>query len=142
MSELDEIRARLEASDEIRYAHPDGSPFTHVEMPKDDIAYLLAEVKRLEGERDEALALHADALASWNKSIDRVSELGLERNELQRLALSLAEALGWFNIRRFAIQSKFDLHGPADMAEAMRGAFKASDAALSSPALLKLKGGV
>lgn len=113
---VDEIQARLEA-------HVNGWNWQErVSCMRSDISYLLAEVKR-----------QNDALHRMAKAVE-------DGAETETLALSLAEALEWFNDRRAVIQPKFDLHGPADTAEAMRGAFKAANAALSSPALLKLRG--
>jgi hypothetical protein len=111
----------------------------------EDIAYLLAEVKRLEEARDEALALHSDALAGWNKSIDRVAELGAERNEARALALSLAEALEPFGSHeagcaKLLVEDDVSVMGERICDWLGLSDFRAAYAALSSPALLKLRG--
>jgi hypothetical protein len=143
MTKLDEIEARLKAHGNGLL----GGTMAFHALAKEDTAYLLAEVKRLRSdnsdllasadadslmlssvarERDEAFALHADALAGWNKSIDRVAELGAERNEARALALPLAEA-----VQRAADYA----HQTGD--HALRDDM---NAALASPALLKLRG--
>lgn len=125
MTRLDEIAARLEA-------------MPHNAL-NEDCAFLLAEVKRLEGERDKAregveqcahAALQANyaAVNNW----EAAERLEGERNEAITLARSLAEALERIERRDFLMADLKSVTTPERVAAA----------ALSSPALLKLKGGV
>jgi serine phosphatase RsbU (regulator of sigma subunit) len=143
MDRMDEIEERWRLPVEGDGAYSPESATQKRDM--EDVAWLIALVRELS-------ALHADALAGWNKSIDRVAELGAERNEARALALGLAEALESSQpVFANALQVAIDMMRSGEpwseaMADKMRAVVsewcETANAALASPALLRLKGGV
>jgi len=113
-------------------------------MPRNDAVALIAEIRDLqaalkerERERDafkrgQDYQLHLAELARADRS-KAESALLASQEEAERMR----KALEWFVDRKDSLQAKFDLHGPLDMAVAMRENFKRATAALSLPQQVK-----
>jgi len=119
MTNLEEIATRLEARKK-----PGANLFAEVASPS-DIAYLLAEVKRL---KDAFVQMHGCAGKAMNDWVDEQARA----EDAEALALSLAEALERLTSMVAILPPDMDEPGSA---------IGQARSALSSPALLKLKGG-